>query len=194
MWNWKTRSHLPCLCSSRKVQGVYLSCFVCQFLNSRALEGDCNVIMSCNRFISRDQFTRVSAKQRQSRECSKDIQEFDEESCQYQLRFPACPTGLAEHSNWRYAEFTRTANVWQAHPNPAADFKRTPGTPASQRCEREKAAKERSSDTLFQPKCQRTSKSYQWWCCSHETASLRWKEPMDQGPSWTTSRRQILCC
>ena len=47
-------------------------------------------------------------------------------------------------------------------PNPAADFKRTPGTPASQRREREKATKERSSDALFQPKCQRTSKSYQW--------------------------------
>lgn len=45
----------------------------------------------------------------------------------------ACPTGLAKYSNWRYQEFTRTANVLQARQNPAANFKRTPGTPASQR-------------------------------------------------------------
>ena len=36
--------------------------------------------------------------------------------------------------------------------------------------------------------------SYREWCCTHETASLRWKEQMDQGPSWTTSRLKILCC
>ena len=35
----------------------------------------------------------------------------------------------------------------------------------------------------------KTSKSYRGWCCTRETASLRWKEQMDQGPGWTTRRR-----
>ena len=48
----------------------------------------------------------------------------------------------------------------RAHQNTAADLKETPETPVSHRCQREKATKERSSDTLLQSKCQRTSQPH----------------------------------
>lgn len=76
--------------------------------------------------------------------CSEHIQEFDEESCQYQLRFSACPTLLAEYPNWRCEKITCTANVRKAYQSTVTDLERTLGTPFTQRCQREKAAKEKS--------------------------------------------------